>query len=71
MSSASRWKAQIAAARGYLTSPLQRQSLSAWHYVNRTVTIRGLGFFDSEHGVTGAAPNDIELLTLVTFVRFL
>jgi hypothetical protein len=68
VSSASRWKAQIAAARGYLTSRYS-VSLSAWHYVNRTVTVRGLGFFDSEHGVTGAAPNDIELHP-VTFVRF-
>lgn len=68
VSSASRWKAQIAAARDYLTSRYS-VSLSAWHYVNRTVTVRGLGFFDSEHGVTGAAPNDIELHP-VTFVRF-
>jgi hypothetical protein len=68
VSTASRWKAQIAAARSYLLARYS-VSLSSWHFVNRTVTIRGLGFFDSEHGVTGAAPNQIELHPVI-FVRF-
>jgi hypothetical protein len=60
VSSASLWKTEIASARHYL---LARYSVSlySWHYVYRTVSIRGLGFFDEEHGVTGAAPNDIEV----------
>jgi hypothetical protein len=44
-------------------------SLSEWHYVNQTISIRGLGFFDEEHGVTGAAPNDIELHPVI-WIRF-
>jgi len=68
VSSASRWKAQIAAARHYLTSRYSI-GLSDWIYVYRTVTVRGLGFFDAEHGVTGAAPNDIELHPVI-HIRF-
>jgi hypothetical protein len=68
VSSASRWKAQIAAARHYLTSRYSI-GLSDWVYVYRTVTVRGLGFFDAEHGVTGAAPNDIELHPVI-HIRF-
>jgi hypothetical protein len=41
----------------------------SWHYVYRSVNIQGLGFFDEEHNVTGAAPNDIELRP-VTYIRF-
>jgi hypothetical protein len=69
VSSASLWKTQIANARSYLTSRYS-VSLYSWHYVYRTVTIRGLGFFDEEHGVTGAAPNDIELHPVI-HIRFL
>jgi hypothetical protein len=68
VSSASRWKTPIGWARSYLTSRYS-VSLSSWHYVYRTVTIRGLGFFDEEHGVTGAAPNDIELHPVI-YVHF-
>ena len=68
VSSASLWKAAIASARQAITSRYP-VSLSSWHYVYRTVTVRGLGFFDEEHGVTGAAPNDIEL-HLVIHIRF-
>jgi hypothetical protein len=59
VSSASPWKAAITSARKAVTSryPVSHD----WYYVNRTISIRGLGFFDEEHGVTGAAPNDIEL----------
>ncbi len=68
VSTASRWKTQIAAARSYLLSRYSA-SLYSWNYINRTVRIRGLGFFDFEHGVTGAAPNDIELHPVI-YVRF-
>jgi len=68
VSSASRWKAQMAAARSYLTSRYV-VSLSHWTFVGRTVRIRGLGFFDEEHNVTGAAPNQIELHPVIR-VRF-
>jgi hypothetical protein len=37
--------------------------------VNRRITLRGLGFFDEIHNVTGQAPNGIELHP-VTLVRF-
>jgi hypothetical protein len=59
VSSRSPWKAAIRSARKAVTSryPVSQD----WYYVNRTISIRGLGFFDEEHGVTGAAPNDIEL----------
>lgn len=60
VSSASPWKAAITSARNAVTSRYW-VSLSSWHYVNQTISIRGLGFFDEEHNVTGAAPNDIEL----------
>jgi hypothetical protein len=60
VSSTSPWKAAITSARNAVTSRYW-VSLDSWHYVNRTISIRGLGFFDEEHNVTGAAPNDIEL----------
>jgi hypothetical protein len=59
VSSASPWKPAITSARKAVTSryPVSHD----WYYVNRTISIRGLGFFDEEHNVTGAAPNDVEL----------
>ena len=60
VSSRSLWKTAIIAARSYITRRYH-VSLSRWTYVHRTITLRGLGFFDEEHGVTGAAPNDVEL----------
>lgn len=68
VSSASPWKPAITAARNAVTSRFS-VTLSDWHYIYRTVNVRGLGFFDEEHGVTGAAPNDIELHP-VTWIRF-
>jgi len=55
----SRWKAGITSARSTWTHayPLS----SSWHHINRSVTIRGLGFFDPPHGQTGASTNGIEL----------
>lgn len=60
VSSYSLWKTGISAVRGYLTSRYW-VSLYHWHYIYRSVNIQGLGFFDEEHNVTGAAPNDFEL----------
>ena len=60
VSSVSPWKSQIAAARSYITARYPASS-SSWHYVNRKIDIKGLGFFDEEHNVTGAAPNQFEL----------
>ena len=60
VSSVSPWKSQIAAARSYITARYPASS-SSWHYVYRKIDIKGLGFFDEEHNVTGAAPNQIEL----------
>ena len=45
VSSASPWKAAIASALNAVTSRYP-VSASEWHYVNRTISIRGLGFFD-------------------------
>jgi hypothetical protein len=60
VSSSSLWKAGITAARYYVTNRYW-VSLYSWHYIYRSVNIQGLGFFDEEHSVTGAAPNDFEL----------
>lgn len=68
VSSYSLWKTGISAARGYLTSQYW-VSLYHWHYIYRSINIRGLGFFDEEHNVTGAAPNDFELHP-VTYIHF-
>ena len=68
VSAASLWKADITSARNAITSRYW-VSLSRWHYLYRTISIRGLGFFDEEHGVTGAAPNDIELHPVI-WIRF-
>ena len=68
VSSASLWKSAITSARSAVTSRYW-VSLSKWHYLYRSINIRGLGFFDEEHNVTGAAPNDIELHP-VTGIKF-
>lgn len=68
VSSYSLWKTGISAARGYLTSRYS-VSLSYWHYIYRSVNVQGLGLFDEEHNVTGAAPNDFELHP-VTYIHF-
>jgi len=60
VSSASLWKTGITAARNYVTGRYW-VSLSRWHYLYKKIDIKGLGFFDEEHNVTGAAPNKIEL----------
>jgi len=68
VSSASLWKSSIKSARSAVTSRYW-VSLYSWHYVHRSINIRGLGFFDEEHNVTGAAPNDIELHPVI-YIRF-
>lgn len=69
VSSASRWKTVITSARYAVTSRYW-VSLYSWHYIYRSINIRGLGFFDEEHNVTGAAPNDIELHPVI-YIKFL
>jgi len=68
VSSASLWKTGIKSARAAIYTRYA-VSESSWTYVYRTADIRGIGFFDEDHGVTGAAPNDIELHP-VTHIRF-
>ena len=65
--SASLWKAGITAARNYVTGRYW-VSLDRWHYLYMKIDIKGLGFFDEEHGVTGAASNKVEL-HLVIYIR--
>jgi hypothetical protein len=61
------WKRAIRAARSNFTN--HYQVTTSWQYVNRRIRIRGLGFFDEIHNVTGQAPNGIELHP-VTRIRF-
>jgi hypothetical protein len=57
--STSRWRSAISSTRTLWTT--HYNTTTSWHYIHRSVTIRGLGFFDVPHGQTGAAPNYIEL----------
>ena len=68
VSSSSLWKTGITAARNYVTGRYW-VSLYRWHYLYKKIDIKGLGFFDEEHGVTGAAPNQIELHPVI-YIRF-
>jgi hypothetical protein len=61
------WKRAIRAARSSFTN--HYRVTTSWHFVNRRIRIRGLGFFDEVHNVTGQAPNGIELHP-VTRIRF-
>jgi hypothetical protein len=54
VSSRSLWKHRIASARTTFTS--HYHVTTSWHYVNRSITLRGLGFFDEVHNVTGRPP---------------
>jgi hypothetical protein len=67
VASSSRWKAAIKAARANFAHHYQVST--SWHYVHRKIIIRGLGFFDEIHDVTGQARNGIELHP-VTSVKF-
>jgi hypothetical protein len=53
------WKSQIAAARRAFLA--HDPASTDWKYVSQRITLRGLGFFDEIHDVTGQAPNGIEL----------
>jgi hypothetical protein len=57
--STSRWRGAISSTRTLWTT--HYTTTTSWHYIHRSVTIRGLAFFDVPHGQTGAAPNYIEL----------
>lgn len=61
------WRAQIAAARKAFMA--RDHATTSWKHVHQRITLRGLGFFDEIHNVTGQAPNGIELHP-VTRVRF-
>jgi hypothetical protein len=61
------WKKAIRATRSRFTN--HYRVTTSWHFVNRRIRIRGLGFFDEVHNVTGQAPNGIELHP-VTRIRF-
>jgi hypothetical protein len=63
----SRWKSAIASARAAFTHVYAVST--SWHYVSRSVTLRGLGMFDPLHGQTGVAPNGIELHPVI-YVAF-
>jgi hypothetical protein len=56
---ASVWSCFISRARGEIDSKLS--VTPSPQYPTQTVTVRGVGFFDSSHGQTGVAPNAIEL----------
>jgi hypothetical protein len=61
------WRSQIAAARR--TFMARDHATTTWKHVHQWITLRGLGFFDEIHHVTGQVPNGIELHP-VTRVRF-
>jgi hypothetical protein len=61
------WKRAIRVARSRFTN--HYPVTTSWHFVNRRISILGLGFFDEIHNVTGQAPNGIELHP-VTGIRF-
>jgi hypothetical protein len=62
----SRWKSAIASARAIFARSYA--ATTSWKYTKRSVTLRGLGFFDVLHGQTGVAPNGIELHPVIYVV---
>jgi hypothetical protein len=67
VASRSLWRSAIKSARTTFTN--HYRVTTSWHYVNRSITLRGLGFFDEIHNVTGQAPNGIELHPVI-HIRF-
>lgn len=67
VANSSMWNAAIKSARVNFTHHFR--VATSWHYVHRKIVIRGLGFFDGIHDITGQARNGIELHP-VTRVRF-
>ncbi len=61
------WKRAIRVARSRFTN--HYPVTTSWHFLNRRISVLGLGFFDEIHNVTGQAPNGIELHP-VTGIRF-
>jgi hypothetical protein len=61
------WRSQIAAARKAFMA--RDHATTSWKHVHQRITLRGLGFFDEIHDVTGQAPNGIELHPVIR-VRF-
>jgi hypothetical protein len=61
------WRAQIAAARKAFMA--RDHATTDWKHVHQRITLRGLGFFDEIHDVTGQAPNGVELHPVIR-VRF-
>ncbi len=61
------WRSQMTAARRAFMAP--DHATTSWKHVHQRVTLRGLGFFDEIHDVTGQAPNGIELHPVIR-VRF-
>jgi hypothetical protein len=61
--SGSRWRTSIASARSAFAS--HYSATTSWHYVTRSVTVKGIAMFDPLHGQTGVAPNGIELHPVV------
>ena len=61
------WRSQIAAARKAFMA--RDHATTNWKHVRQRITLRGLGFFDEIHNVTGQAPNGIELHPVIR-VRF-
>jgi hypothetical protein len=55
----SRWRTAITNARSAWVT--HYSTTTTWHFIHRSVTLRGLAFFDVPHGQTGKAPNAIEL----------
>jgi hypothetical protein len=59
----SRWRSLITSARSVWTT--HYHTTTTWHYLYRSITLRGLGFFDPPHGQSGHAPNYIELHPII------
>jgi hypothetical protein len=55
----STWSCFISRARSEVDAKFSVSSSP--QYPAQTITVRGVGFFDSNHGQTGVAPNAIEL----------
>jgi len=54
-------RANMETARQALVTLLGQPSSSHFNFINGTITLTGVGFFDFKHGQTGVAPNAIEL----------
>jgi hypothetical protein len=60
-------RAKIAAARQLFTHNCGPVTASSWTKLDGSVTITGVGFWDSNHGQAGVAPNAIELHPVLNF----